>query len=490
MVTFNSTQRTFVPTAPKPEIDKLLPDIPGGEPGLLPAALTGDNLKVWFTIPLYSDPVAGEEKYELFVDDKKDAIATRYWTTPIDDSDRYLELPKEWLRNNDGQHRIYYTTTIYNGAENYSFDLMMTLDTKAPVLASGSKLIFPPEVLPPYQITAGYLADPAHQDQVLATLPNYTEPKVGDVITWYWERIPRGEEIAGTKTLERDDMGTPVQASFKGDLLRNSTNNTDYYASYRVRDRAGNETVLSSDVKLSVNIRPPTPRKFPTVKQAATTGATGLLNPFLGSAGVTVVVLASEVDPGDAVKVDFVGLGGEGGVGSAIGLSPITPGGLEFDIPASIVAANIAVGGDGRKVEVRYWAGRDTQHSAIYTLSIQPFSGNSLGSVECDKAQIGSPATISKATVANSGANIQIDKWVYHESSQLINVWGIASGARTDFLKSQPAPISGSKFTTPLPKGFISPLALNSTFTLNAEVSFDQGHSFHPFRSLLIKVVP
>lgn len=77
MVTFNSTQRTFVPTAPKPEIDELLPDIPGGEPGLLPAALTGDNLKVWFTIPLYSDPVAGEEKYELFVDDKKDAIATR-----------------------------------------------------------------------------------------------------------------------------------------------------------------------------------------------------------------------------------------------------------------------------------------------------------------------------------------------------------------------------------------------------------------------------
>ncbi|WP_130903385.1 hypothetical protein [Pseudomonas sp. Sample_22] len=492
MVTLNSTQRFLAPPAPKPEVIGLIEDVLDGEPGLVPVALTGDNLKVWFTIPLYSDPDVGEETYELFVDDKTDAIATRKWTTPIEDSDRYLELPRDWMRNNDGQHRIYYTTKIYNDAENRSLELVITLDTRAPDLPSGddSKLIFPPEVAPPpIQITAAYLADPANEDRVLATLPDYTEKKVGDVITWYWERSPGGREIVDTVTLARDDLGKPVQVAFKGDLLRRA--NGEFYASYRVRDRAGNETGLSQDIELSVNIRPPTPRKFPTVKQAESApNGTGVLNPFRGIAGVTVVVEGSEVDPGEEVTVDFIGLGGEGGIGSVTGVKPVPPGGLEFAIPAPFVAANIPVGGDGRKVEVRYWAGRDVQHSAVYTLSISEFTAEAFGAVMCPEAQIGSPATLSKNTVALSGANIDIEKWAYHEGTQKINVWAMASGVRTDFLKDAPTPLNADgRFRTPLPKAYVASLPLNSTFTLYASVSFDQGHSYRPFKSMSMKLV-
>jgi hypothetical protein len=349
--------------------------------------------------------------------------------------------------------------------------------------------MFPSEVSPPpKEITAAYLADPANEDKVLATLPDYTEIKVGDVITWYWESSPGGREIADTWTLGLDDLNKVLKLTFSGDLLRRSDNGLRY-ATYRVRDRAGNESALSSDVLLKVNIRPPTPRKYPTVKEASSTGGTGVLNPFQGGAGVTVVVAALEVDPGEEVTADFVGLGGEDGIGSVTGVEPITPGGLEFAIPASVVAANIPVNGDGRKVEVYYWAGQDVQHSAVYTLTINAFATGALGQVGCLQAQVGSPATLSKAAVPPGGANLEIERWIYQAPTQLMNVWAMASNVRTDFVVGVPLGSDG-KYTTLLPKDYVDQRPLNSTFTLYASVSFDQGHSYISFKSLPLKVIP
>ncbi|PMZ89978.1 MULTISPECIES: hypothetical protein [unclassified Pseudomonas] len=488
MVKSSSVRSSRNPEMPPPEIDGLLPDVPGGETNLLPEALTHSDLKVWFTVAENSHPDIAEETVELFVDGNPNALVTRRWSQPIDDTDRYLLVPQAWLRNNDGEHLFNYRVTIFNGEAADSFDLPLTLDTQQPLLAADSKLIFPPEVLPPNAITAAYLADPANNDQVLATLPDYNTKKVGDVISVYWETSPGGQQVAYTKTLAQADLGKPVQVAFSGDLLRRANGN--FFATYRVRDRAGNgDDVLSRPVELIVNIRPPTPRKFPTVKEASSTPAgTGVLNPFRGVNGITVVVPKDEIDPGEEVTVDFIGLGGESGVGSVVGVRPTVTGGLEFAIAAAIVAANIPVQGDGRKVEVRYRAG--TSVSATFTLSIDEISSTSFGSVECDKAQIGSPATLSKATVAQSGANIQIEEWAYHTDSQLINVWAVAASVPTDFLTAGPTPISGGgKFSTPLPKDYVAALTLNSTFTLYAGVSFDQGYSYRPFRAMQIKVI-
>ncbi|MGF6330662.1 hypothetical protein ABH909_003540 [Pseudomonas sp. BS3782 TE3695] len=490
MVKSSNVRSSRNPEMPPPEIKELLPDVPDGETNLLPEASTHTDLKIWFTVPENSDPDLGEETVALFVDGSPNALVTRRWNQPIEDSDRYLEVPQAWLRSHDGEHLFHYRVTIYNGESADSFDLPMTLDTQRPLLAADSKLIFPSDVLPPYAITAAYLAEPAHQDQVLATVPDYSAKKVGDVISWYWERSPGGRDpAAGTKTLALSDVGQPVQVSFSGDLLRKD--NGDFYATYRVRDRAGNESVLSVDEKLSVNIRPPTPRKFPTVKQADSTQmGTGILNPFRGTAGVTVVVEASEVDPTEVVRVDFIGLGGEEGIGSVKDVSPVTPGSLEFAIAAPVVAANIPVSGDGRKVEIWYWAGHDPQHSATYTLTISELSAETLGSIECPEAEIGSPATLSKSKVASVGASIEIEKWAYHDNQHRINVWAIASGVRTDFLEDAPPTLDASRrFSTPLPKDYVASLPLNSTFTLYASVSFDLGHSYRAFKPMPMKVV-
>lgn len=480
-----------------PELIGVLDDIPGGEDNLLPKDGWLRPLRVEFS--LWSDSVIApgvKDVIQLILDgdelnpvDTKEFIGTG---SPIDPALLFLEVPVSKL--DEGVHSLIYRLWPWNnpGLPRECLPVPFTVDKTAPILATDSQLIFPPEVAPPpKQITAAYLAIPANNDQVLATLPAYTKEKVGDVITWYWERSPGGRDVAGTKTLTQEDLGKAIHVAFAGDLLRQSTNNQDYFATWRVSDRAGNTSVLSMYEILQVNIRPPTPRQHPTIKQATNTGATGVLNPFQGASGVTVVVPAVGVDPGEKAKVDFIGQGGEAGPGSILGVEASVVDGMEFAIPANVVAANVpATGTDVRKVEVRYWAGVDPQHSAIYTLTVNRFAGDSFGSVQCDKAQTGSPATLSKATVALSGANIQIEKWAYHTDSLLINVWAKASNdVVTDFLKLAPTPLIGGAFTTPLPKDYVASLPLNSQFTLYADVSLDQGFSFHPFKPMPIKLV-
>lgn len=472
-------------TRPEP-----LPDIPGGEPNLLHRTAWSDpsnplrlEFKPWYDSP----PPEGEEIVGVFLDDDEgNIIATRTWALPMQADDYYIEISADRLP--PGLHTLSFIMTNYAGVAARSFPYTVTIDKTPPVLAGTSELVFPSEVRPPYAITAAYLADPVNQDQVLATLPDYNEKKVGDVITWYWEQSPGGREAADTTTLQQGDIGQPLALPFSGDLLRRSANGVRY-ASYRVRDRAGNESVLSSDVQLTVNIRPPTPRKFPTVKEATSTpNGTGVLNPFRGAAGLTVVVEAAEIDPGETLTVDFVSLGGAGNAGSVTGLVPNTPGGLEFAIPASVVAANIPVKRDGRKVEVCYWVDQGTQSSATYTLSINGLLADQLGQITCHQAQIGSPATLSKSAVPARGADLEIGAWLYQASGQLMNVWVMAAEMRTDLLEAVPL-IANGKFTTSLPKDYVNQRPLNSTFTVYASVSFDQGHSYHSFSSLPLKVI-
>lgn len=467
-----------------------LPDVADGEPNLLHRSAWSDpanpprvEFKPWYDSPIGED---GTESVSVFLDDDEtNVIGFRQWTLPMDTGDYFIEISADKLP--PGEHELSFIMTNVFGVPARSFPFTVTIDKTPPILAADSTLIFPSEVRPPNSINAAYLADPANNDRVLATLPDYNEKKVGDVITWYWEVSPSGQEVAGTKTLGKADLSVPVQVAFSGDLLRRA--NGEFYATYRVRDRAGNgDDVLSSPEKLSVNIRPPTPRKYPTVKQANNTNATGVLNPFHGGAGVTVVVEASEIDSGEEVTVDFVGLGGEDGIGSVTGVKPTTPSGLEFAIPASVVAANIPVNGDGRKVEVHYWAGHDTQHSAVYTLTINAFAAGALGQLVCPQAQVGSPATLSKRDVEQYGADLEIAKWIYQDPAQLMKVWAIASATQTDFLNGEPLGIDG-KFTTVLPKDYVDQRPLNSTFTLYASVSFDQGHSYIAFKTLPLKVV-
>ncbi len=65
---------------------------------------------------------------------------------------------------------------------------------------------------------------------------------------------------------------------------------------------------------------------------------------------------------------------------------------------------------------------------------------------------------------------------------------GHGGGVRTDFLRGEPHGVDGT-FNTKIAKDYVEGLALNSTFTLYASVSFDGGQSYIAFKSLALKVV-
>jgi hypothetical protein len=475
----------------KPIVSVLLADSPDwDETGLLPADLANKPLRV--EIPAWDDPTGrpGERSFlRVYWNNLSSPVYEKEWTyddwageTSPPPADLFFDLEAQHVIH--GIHELKYGVTIFAGNYEPSDILIVTIDEIPPDLGSDPRLVFDTT-----EVTNQYLDN--NDDKLMGDVPRYSGGAPGDVITWYWSQVPFpvvAADKVDSRTLYRGESGQPLPVEFPGRIIRDRENG-ERYAIYQVRDRAGNVST-AREVRLAVNIRPPTPRRFPTVKEANNSPVgTGVLNPFQGGSGVTVVVQASEVDPGEEVTVDFIGQGGEDGVGSIKGVRPITAGGLEFAIPAAVVAANVPVDAtDGRKAEAYYWTGTAPQHSAIYTLSINPFAAGALGQVQCRQAQVGSPATLSKAMVPTDGADLLIDKWIYQARGQRMHVWAMAGGVRTDFLQGVPHGVDGT-FSTKIAKDYVDRLVINSTFTLYASVSLDEGYSYIGFKSLSLKVV-
>jgi hypothetical protein len=482
MVTSTNPKRSCNITAPKPDVIGLLPDVPGGEPGLLPSALTGDDLKVWFAVPLYSKPELGQEKYELFVDDVTDAITTRYWNTPIEDTDRYLELPASWLRNNDGQHRIYYKTTIYNGAENCSFDLLMTLDTQAPRLADDSKLIFPSEVLPPEQLTAYYL-EYEDEDKVRAGIPAYDTPKVGDVITWYWDRSSSGTTTGPTKVLTVSDIDKPLFIDIRGDWIR-SQEDGDRYVWYTVADRAGNPPNGQSAVERLIVSAQPVPRNLPPPKviEATEIGwpVRGTLNPINAIDGVNVVLHPDSSIHGD--EVPQVQWGEEGTLGYYLA-DPVSPDTWEFKIPREYMAAHF-----GKVILVQYvfTDKKGKEHkSKPFTLTVTLYPKDRLGAPQ---SADGSP--LRRGSVPPEGASITMIKWPFIAAGQqlMLRVEGRedASGTIINQLVFDRHEVTPGQAEKGILRGealiemaFLNRIRLDTDLVVKAYVSFDNGQTWN-----------
>lgn len=265
---------------PAPTTDPApLVDIAGGETNLLHRTAWSDPsnpLKVTFDSWENSAPTETDPEYiRIYLDGIQ--IGEKKWSAPIGPNDLFVPIGADKLPS--GEHSLTYVVTIWSCTHQGSDPFTITVDKDAPLLNTISQPQFPASSLPPNQITAAYLADPANEDKVLATVPIYNAIKVGDVITWYWENSPTGQTIAGSWTLGLDDLSKPLRVSFSGDVLR-SSGNGGRFASYRVRDRAGNESPLSSNVALDVSIRPPIRRGFPKVSEATSfPDGTGQLNP-------------------------------------------------------------------------------------------------------------------------------------------------------------------------------------------------------------------
>jgi hypothetical protein len=113
--------------------------------------------------------------------------------------------------------------------------------------------------------------------------------------------------------------------------------------------------------------------------------------------------------------------------------------------------------------------------------------------IECDKAQIGSPATLRLSDIPPEGALLSVETWQYISTEQSVRLWLTAPGieGRDIIVLRAVKPeeiIDGVKAR--LFKADLADIAINSTITLRASASFDGEHSTIIFnRPLSLKLL-
>jgi hypothetical protein len=468
-----------------PKVIGVLPPVAGGEDNLLPKDAWLRPLRIefnWWDDP--SELPALVDVVQLIWDgDEENPVAERRYpgsTPPVPPTDLWLEVPVSEL--DEGVHTLSYRLLPWNDSTaQTSIPVNVTVDKTAPVLATPGTLIFPNEVLPPNKLTAYYLED---EDKVRATLPAYTTPKVGDVITWYWDQSSSGTTIGGTRTLNDQDYNQPLFIDIPGDWIR-SQGDGDRYTWYTVTDRVGNPPNGQSGVQRLIVSALPVPRVLPPPKVKEAAGTTwpvrGTLNPIDALNGVQVILNpASVVYPDETPRVRWAL---EGELGSHIA-DPVSGGEWLYSIPKAYIAAHF-----GKTIPVDYFF--DDKHgqphqSDPFTLVVLNFPNDRLQS-----PQIVGGSPVSLAQVPPEGASITLRAWPFAAAGQQITiiVEGLedASGTTIKYQVLDRHVVTEAQATAGIvegqalvaKEGFLSRIRLGPHLTVKAYVSFDNGSTWN-----------
>ena len=456
-----------------PIIGVTLPNIPGGEDNLLPSGAWNADLLVEFVQWLNSHPSPGNpEHLQLYWG--ATLVEEKSWEVyPIPADELYIRVPKSYLI--EGAHALSYRVMTVNGEWSDSSPMTVTIDKTAPVLSSSDmgRLVFPLEVIED-GITEHYLS--AHSDQVLAQVPEWDAPKPGDVITWYWSDNVAGTDLeAGTVTLVEGDRA-PFTVAFQGDLIRDYGDG-QRFASYIVKDRAGNVSPLALAVELKADTAPvPRVLPWPVIEEAAGTGVTMTLMPEDAQQGVVVRVPDTAVIyPGEALWVQW---GDPAAPGSYRADTPMTPGGRRFRIPMAFVAAHI-----GASLSVCYQVddGRLIWTSDLRNLNILSLPLAHLPTIQCPDAL--GQEFLDLSQLPSTGARLQLARWSMITTDQCVSfkVTGVTTtGTATEHLALDKHRVTASELTAGIgasgnitvPKSFLDTLRRNTKFSLKVFVTF------------------
>lgn len=467
---------------PPPSTDPApLPDIADGEEiNLLARAAWSDPfnpLKVKFELWENSQPSEQDpEQIQIFLGTVE--VGKKVWTAPINANDLFVPIPADRLL--EGEHELHYLVTIWSQTTQGSKVFTITIDKNSPLLATDSTLIFPPEVSPPNSITAAYLADPANNDQVLATLPDYSGKKVGDMITWYWGSSDTDIEVVDTLTLEIDDItGVLPPLTFTGDMIR-TRGDGKRYAHYQVEDRAGNVSLASERIELQVQAAA-APRNLPRPKvmEASGAGSTVNLDPINARQGVTFEIpKTNDIYPGEKVRVFW---GREGKPGYYVSDWSELPTDRLFPVSTAYMPQNM-----GHSFPVKYQVqligGGDEQGIDSETLTVQM---NMVQSNGLPYASCASPS-VSVSNFPPAGLDVTLElKWFWILPGQYVHIWakGVSGIQLVAEFQIEPGLMVtednvGDTITWKITAEEIAPFKIPSELTLVTVFSFDDKETW------------
>lgn len=248
---------------PKPELhpdNPLLPDLAGDpDTDQLPLRLHGVALKVLVNkFDTQPTPVAGT--VQLTWNGAAVGSAIRFMT-PIPDGDFpfTFNLPANNTVN-PGRYNLGYVVEI-SGNPDPSDSKSINIDTMPPNgNGKGMPVVLPPEV-EANGITKEYLDA---NNFVLVTIPDYNDPREGDVIkVWYGHEIPTSTLV---DTIIRDDINNAATTQLTEAHIGSNEGTQSIF--YTLGDRVGNEGPYSEFKTFQVTLTPaPTNLKPPTVPE-------------------------------------------------------------------------------------------------------------------------------------------------------------------------------------------------------------------------------
>ncbi|WP_207265635.1 hypothetical protein [Pseudomonas sp. GW101-3H06] len=475
---------------PAPTVVGIVPPMPGGEENLLPVGAWQFPLRIVFdwwedpsSLPMYADVVQ-----LIWNGDEANPVAEKRYdgsNYPNPPPDLWLDVPPSRLE--EGIHTLYYLLKPWNGSTPQpSAPVTITIDKTAPVLATSSKLIFPPAVLPPNKLDARYLEQ--NGDQVKVNLPAYTTPKPWDRITWFYGTTPGTTNQGGFIELDERNYAEPVVITIEGQFLRDKGKG-HRYVRYEVQDRAGNKSLSSDVVELDVDAMP-IPRTFlpSKVKEASGGANSGVVKPGDLVAGATVIIPSGAIFyAGERVFVQWAARGTVGEFRTEV---PVATEPRECKIPNTNIAQHM-----GKSLPVRYEVferpdSEEPLKSQLYTLRVEELTG--LPTVQCEKVSGGN---LSLASLTTGFADFTLERWTFMATDQFITVTveGIdASNEKLVIPVLTESPVR--QVAQVIPVGRISKVnlqrfKLNVGIDVKVKVSFDNKLTWKTFPMLQPKLI-
>ncbi|NBA97393.1 hypothetical protein [Pseudomonas sp. R5(2019)] len=446
-----------------PEVPSAL-GLPDGatQVNLLHRSVLDQPLRV--NIPLWENSAPPGEKETVTLRWRNNTSFSKPLTGPINQADLFIEIPPEELI--EGVQRLWYEVTEWITEQVFlSEEIQVTID-KTPHTVTGAGLDFPPQVISD-GVTDRWLTD--NGDLVVPVRPLYQTPGAGDTLRWFWSNTVSGQELAGEKVLSLADITAGIKVTFTEDLIR-SRPEGDFYAHFKVLDRAGNESADSARVPIKVSAAP-IARFLPRPDVLNAPGDS--LDPSDSTGGATVKIPSNAVIYPDEAVVVYWGVPDT--VGAFETAAPSSSGDREYRIPAANIAPWI-----GKTVVVYYTVMENGVPLKSFECPLQVEKLSGMRTIQF--LPLSGTGNLPLSQIAENGyATFTLLPWQFIALDQFLRVT-LEGDVTINVLDAEPITTTTGVITAGrASKADLRRLGVNKIFSIKAWVSFDNKATWQPF---------
>ncbi len=467
----NDIRARLVADDPAPVAPAALPDIPGGEPNLMPIRALASPVRIEFTLWAISLPTPDDpESIEVYCNGNK--VGEKAWTQPLPESERFVNIPSTHFT--EGRLQFHCVGHVYNRTERYSEVLTLTVDKTTPNLGAGNGRLQFPE-LGDNDLTDYFLS--THDDRLQALVPDYVDAAPGDVIIHYWDSKLFENNEVDRWVLTRDDIGKPLQFSYPGDVIRERGDGVRY-AQYVIEDRAGNASQVALPLDLNVAAQP-VPRVLPALETPSlgTQPSVDLRLLQFNAALDVSIPQAAVIHPGE----DFELVWGEEG-GFASWTEPGRDGQRDFVVPMRNV---VAMSGKVVQLYYRVMSLGTTLKSAVREVKVLPIPVENMPTPQVN-GQSGGDLELAQLT---ADAVVTLEGWKHIGGDQRVSIQalGVSDGqpghpvlTHYKLTQTDVAEGIGSQGKVTIPLSYLRQLEENTPMDVTVKVSYDDGATWPP----------